>query len=60
MRKQKAVLESIESDRPVTKEQDGAFWEEVQHALLLALKETGTLNDLQLRYAEKKLTKGAV
>ena len=51
----RAVLRSVEQDRRITEEQDAEFLFACQRALLLALKETGQLNETQYRYAEEKL-----
>lgn len=53
--KEQAVLVRVEHDREITKETDPKFWFEYQRAILLSLKEKGTLNEMQYRYAEKKL-----
>lgn len=50
-----AVLHSIENERNITRETDGEFLFEFQKAALLALKESGRLNEQQYRYAEEKL-----
>ena len=49
------VLEKIDNDRKVDRNLDGEFLFEYQKALLLALKEMGTLEEMQYRYAEQKL-----
>ena len=49
------VLEKIDNDRKVDRNLDGEFLFEYQEALLLALKEMGTLDEMQYRYAEQKL-----
>ena len=49
------VLEKIDNDRKVDRNLDGEFLFEYQKALLLALKEMGTLAEMQYRYAEQKL-----
>lgn len=49
------VLEKIDNDRKVDRNLDGEFLFEYQKALLLALKEMGTLDEMQYRYAEQKL-----
>ena len=51
----RAVLRSVENDRKITKEQDYEFLYEYQKAVLLALKEAGSLTEMQYRYAEGKL-----
>lgn len=50
-----AILQKIESDRKIVWETDCEFLFEYQRAVLLALKETGTLNEMQYRCAEKRL-----
>lgn len=51
----KAVLQSIENNREIILDSDGEFLFEYQKAVLLALKELGTLNEMQYRYAEATL-----
>lgn len=55
MRKEFAQLQRIDKDHPITKETDYEFLYHLQNALLLALRERGTLNATQYRYAEEKL-----
>ena len=50
-----AVLQKISNDRKITPELDSEFLFEYQKSLLLALKELGTLDEMQYRYAEQKL-----
>ena len=50
-----AVLQKITNDRKITPELDSEFLFEYQKSLLLALKELGTLDEMQYRYAEQKL-----
>ena len=52
---EQAVLRYVENDRRITEEQDAKFLYLLQNAVLLALKETGRLNEMQYRYAEEKL-----
>ena len=52
---EQAVLQSVENDRRITKEQDADFLYLLQNAFLLALKESGRLNEMQYRYAEENL-----
>ena len=52
---EQAVLQSVENDRRITKEQDADFLYLLQNAFLLALKESGQLNEMQYRYAEENL-----
>lgn len=51
----RAVLHSIEKERNITQEMDSGFLFEFQKAVLLALVESGRLNEQQYRYAEEKL-----
>lgn len=53
---ERAHLVGIEHDHKITKETDGRFLFEYQRAVLLALKDSGTLDEVQYRYAEGKLT----
>lgn len=53
--KEQARLTRIEYVRRITKETDSRFLFEYQRAILLSLKEDGTLNEAQYRYAEEKL-----
>ena len=55
MAKKFAELQRIESDRKITKETDYEFLYQLQYALLLALRERGTLNAAQFRLAEERL-----
>lgn len=50
-----ALLQKIEYDRKIGWESDSEFLFEYQRAVLLALKENGTLNEMQYRYAENNL-----
>lgn len=50
-----AILQKIEYDRKIVWESDSEFLFEYQRAVLLALKEIGTLNEMQYRYAENEL-----
>ena len=52
---ERARLVRIEHGREITKETDSRFLFEYQRAILLSLKEDGTLNEPQYRYAEEKL-----
>lgn len=52
--REQAVLKSVENDRSITEEQDAEFFDLMQKAVLLALKEAGKLNEMQYRYAEEK------
>lgn len=51
----KAVLQTIENNREIVWDSDGEFLFEYQKAVLLALKELGTLDEMQYRYAEATL-----
>ena len=51
----KAVLQSIENNREIILDSDSEFLFEYQKAMLLALKELGTLDEMQYRYAEATL-----
>lgn len=50
-----AILQKIEYDRRIARDTDSEFLFEYQRAVLLALKEIGTLNEMQYRYAENSL-----
>ena len=51
----KAVLQTIENNREIVWDSDSEFLFEYQKAMLLALKELGTLGEMQYRYAEATL-----
>lgn len=51
----KAVLQKIENNREIIWDLDSEFLFEYQKAMLLALKELGTLDEIQYRYAEQTL-----
>lgn len=53
--KKYAKLDRIEHKEPITKESHYEFLYQLQHALLLALREQGQLSPMQLRHAEEKL-----
>lgn len=53
--KERAVLNSIDNDREITRSTDGRFLYEYQKAVLLALKEIGRLTEMQCRHSEEKL-----
>ena len=55
MVKKYAQLESIHCDVPITAEDHCDFLNTLQRAMLLALKECGTLNEMQYRHAESKM-----
>ena len=50
-----AVLQTIENNREIVWNSDSEFLFEYQKAMLLALKELGTLDEMQYRYAEATL-----
>ena len=50
-----AVLQTIENNREIIWDSDSEFLFEYQKAMLLALKELGTLDEMQYRYAEAAL-----
>lgn len=50
-----AVLQTIENNREIRWDSDSEFLFEYQKAMLLALKELGTLDEMQYRYAEQTL-----
>lgn len=54
---EEAVLQAIETDREISMNTDSEFLYEYQKSMLLALKEIGTLNEMQYRYAEQTLKK---
>ena len=53
--KRKVLLLEIENNAELRPETDGEFFDVLQHALLLALKEDGFLNEGQLLRAEEKI-----
>lgn len=55
MAKKFAKLQRIENNEPITRESNYDFLYQLQHALLLALREQGRLTPMQLRHAEEKL-----
>lgn len=55
VRKRFSELQRIDNDRKITKESDYEFWYQLELALLLALREQGTLNAIQYRQAEERL-----
>lgn len=54
---EQARLAGVEHDRKITKKTDGQFLFEYQRAILLSLKDSGTLDGAQYRYAEETLKK---
>lgn len=55
--KKQAKLERIEHNKTITRESNYEFLFQLQHALLLALREQGLLSPMQHRHAEEKLKK---
>ena len=55
MEKSQAKLQQIEYNEPITKETHYEFIYQLQHTLLLALREQGRLSPMQHRFAEEKL-----
>lgn len=53
--KDRAVLQTIVNNRAIVRDLDAEFLFEYQKAVLLALKELGTFNEIQYRYAEAAL-----
>lgn len=53
--KNSPLLQKIEHNHKICWESDCEFLFEYQRAVLLALKETGTLNEMQYRHAEECL-----
>lgn len=51
MRPKFARLTEIEHEHPISRESDTAFWRELQRALLLVLRERGTLTEGQTELA---------
>ena len=54
-RKKFAVLQNIENDRKITREENREFIYNLENALLLSLLEDGTLTQMQYRQASEKL-----
>ena len=52
-----AKLQRIEHNEPITVESHYEFLYQLQHALLLALREQGRLSPMQLRHAQEFLRK---
>ena len=57
MAKKYAVLQKIRNDRRITGETDAAFLHQLQLALLLALREQGSISSIQYSQAEEKLNR---
>ena len=53
--KEQAILQTIKDNREILWNTDSEFLFEYQKAMLLALKELGTLDEMQYQYAENKL-----
>lgn len=47
----------VEDDRTITRQTDSEFFFECQRGVLLSLKETGTLTEMQFKHAEEILKK---
>ena len=54
-RKKFAVLQNIENDRKITREENSEYIYNLENALLLSLLEDGTLTQMQYRQASEKL-----
>lgn len=52
----KANLIRTENDREITPDTDSAFFYEIQHSVLLSLKDDGVLTETQYRYANETLS----
>ena len=55
MGKKQAKLARIENNEPITMESHYEFLYQLQHALLLALRERGSLSPMQLRHTQEQL-----
>ena len=55
MKKKFSKLRKIDNNHKITKDTDSEAWNNLQLALLLALKEGGTLNETQCMNAVKEL-----
>ena len=55
MMRRKVLLLQIENDREISPETDVEFFDALWRSLLLALKEDGFMNEVQLRRAEEKI-----
>ncbi len=55
MARQFAQLQRIDNNEAITKENHYEFLYHLQSAMLLALRERGSLNTMQHRHAEEKL-----
>lgn len=50
-----AKLIKVENNRPISRQDDTEFFYELQRSVLLSLKESGTLTQMQYRNAEEVL-----
>lgn len=50
-----AQLVRIDQDREIRKDTDYEAYYHIEHGLLLALRDSGTLSDIQFRFAEEAL-----
>lgn len=57
MQKKFSVLQKIDYDRQITREEDTPFLYHLQKALLLALREQGRLHPMEHRQAEEALNR---
>ena len=57
MQKKFSVLQKIDNDRQITREEDAPFLYHLQRALLLALREQGRLHPMEYRQAEEALNR---
>ena len=57
MAKKFARLDRVENNEPITGESNYEFLYQLQSALLLALREQGSLSPMQHRHADEKLRK---
>lgn len=55
MRRKFAVLQRIDNNCKVTKEENEVFWYHLEQALLLSLREQGRLNPMEHRDAQERL-----
>ena len=57
MARKQIRLDRIEHNEPITTESHYEFFYQLQHALLLALREQGRLSPMQVRHAQELLRK---
>lgn len=57
MERKQPKLDQIEHNEPITVESHYEFLYQLQHALLLAFQEQGSLNPMQLHHAQEALSK---